>query len=419
MVSIFRDAYSSMAVNFPVLEIHFYYITHGSDIHPNVSGKVAKLEDDINVMFSDAVFGFDFIGARELVEISRREPSRVRSLEFSESTIQTDLGSYICLSSLDKYYRFISDSGALSRSVFEANVRDYQGSVIVNKAIKETLSNTSSEYFWYLNNGVTIITPKATSAGKTLTIEDPQIVNGLQTSYEIYNYFSQLEKQITDNRKVLVRVICDEDDEARERIIRATNSQTSIPPASLRSSDEIHRNIEDYLVSHGFFYDRKKNYYKNQGKPISKIIGIPYMAQAMMAIILQKPDSARARPSTLINSTATYERIFSNDISIDIYLKVILIMKSVENFLKPQKCPLELQRKDVTNIKFYVAALVGAQISGDNTSPIRGLGSKEDIIPSDELVHNMLTLAYEKYLALGGSDQVAKGPSLVKALGLG
>ncbi|MBJ5210918.1 AIPR family protein, partial [Salmonella enterica subsp. enterica serovar Indiana] len=91
---------------------------------------------------------------------------------------------------LQKYYEFISDNGALARSIFESNVRDYQGSVTVNTGIRLTLQNMNSDDFWYLNNGVTIITPKAVSAGKQLTIEDPQIVNGLQTSHEIYRHFS-------------------------------------------------------------------------------------------------------------------------------------------------------------------------------------------------------------------------------------
>ena len=79
--------------------------------------------------------------------------------------------------------------------------------------------------------------------------------------------------------------------------------------------------FEDFLKSNGYYYDRKKNYYKNHGMPVSKIISISYMAQAMMAIMLLKPDSARARPSTLINSDVEYRKIFSLDKPIDIYLK--------------------------------------------------------------------------------------------------
>ncbi|WP_199783730.1 AIPR family protein, partial [Cronobacter dublinensis] len=131
---------------------------------------------------------------------------------------------------------------------------DHNGDVIVNVAIQETL-NTGKEDFWFLNNGVTIITSKAVLSGKTLTIENPQVVNGLQTSHEIYNYFSSLEEVSEESRNVLVRVICESNAESRDKIIRATNSQTSIPPASLRSADVIHRDIEDFFKANGYFYD--------------------------------------------------------------------------------------------------------------------------------------------------------------------
>jgi hypothetical protein len=320
-VKLFRDAYTKLAKTFPKFEIRYFYATQGNEVHPNVEGKVPKLREDIIKMFGGAEFSFEFVGASRLLEMTRNVPSTSRILEVAESPISTIAGSYLCLISLSKYFEFISDSGSLARSIFESNVRDYQGSVVVNTGIRKTLENKKSENFWYLNNGVTIITPKAVLAGKQLTIEDPQIVNGLQTSHEIYQHFSKLDNHMGDDRSVLVRVICEKNEEARDRIIRATNSQTSIPPASLRSSDEIHRNIEDFLKANGYYYDRKKNHYKNQGMPVAKIISIPYMAQTMMAIILLKPDSARARPSTLINSDSEYKKIFSLDMPIDVYLK--------------------------------------------------------------------------------------------------
>jgi hypothetical protein len=415
-VKLFRDAYTKLAKTFPKFEIRYFYATQGNEVHPNVEGKVPKLREDINNMFGGAEFSFEFVGASRLLEMTRNVPSTSIILEVAESPIGTTEGSYLCLISLSKYFEFISDSGSLARSIFESNVRDYQGSVVVNTGIRKTLENKESENFWYLNNGVTIISPKAVLAGKQLTIEDPQIVNGLQTSHEIYQHFSKLDDHLGDNRSVLVRVICEKDEEARDRIIRATNSQTSIPPASLRSSDEIHRNIEDFLKANGYYYDRKKNHYKNQGMPVAKIISIPYMAQTMMAIILLKPDSARARPSTLINSDSEYKKIFSLDMPIDIYLKVIQIMKIVENYLKPDKCRQELERKVVTNIKYYVAMIVSVKLTGAKETISDKLAHIPAITITDEVLEEALNEVLEKYNELGASDQVAKGSLLTSQL---
>jgi hypothetical protein len=287
---------------------------------------------------------------------------------------------------------------------------------VVNTGIRKTLENQDSENFWYLNNGVTIISPKAVLAGKQLTIEDPQIVNGLQTSHEIYLHFSKLDDHAGDDRTILVRVISEENEEARDRIIRATNSQTSIPPASLRSSDEVHRNIEDFLKANGFYYDRKKNHYKNQGMPVAKIISIPYLAQAMMAATLLKPDSARARPSTLINSNVEYKKIFSLDNPIDVYFKVVQIMKSVEQFLKPDGCGIELERKTINNIKFYVAMMVALELVGSKDNIIERMSSIASIDISHEILEKSFNTVLDKFDELGGTDQVAKGPQLVEAL---
>lgn len=415
-IKLFRELYSKLAKTFPVIEVSYFYATQGDEVHPNVNGKVNKLREDISKLFSGAKFSFEFVGATKLLEMTRNVPSTSRNLELAESPIGTTAGSYLCLVNLSKYYEFISDTGSLVRSIFESNVRDYQGSVVVNTGIRNTLSNVNSENFWYLNNGVTIITPKAVMAGKQLTIEDPQIVNGLQTSHEIYQHFSQLDDHTGDDRAVLVRVICEEDEDARDRIIRATNSQTSIPPASLRSSDDIHRNIEDFLKANDYYYDRKKNYYKNQGMPVSKIISIPYMAQTMMAITLLKPDSARARPSTLINSDTEYKRIFSLDLPIDIYLKAIQIMKAVENFLKPENCGRELERKTITNIKFYVAMVVSIKYVGGKKNISEKLGAIPSVELTNEILQESLDCVLNEFNALGATDQVAKGSELVAKL---
>ncbi|WP_083764715.1 AIPR family protein [Sodalis glossinidius] len=348
--------------------------------------------------------------------MSHNIQSTSRTLKISEQPISISAGSYICLASLKKYYDFICDNGALVKSIFESNVRDYQGSVTVNTVIPMTLQNENLDDFWYLNNGVTIITPKAISAGKQLTIEDPQIVNGLQTSHEIYHHFSEVTNNKNDDRSILIRIICEQNKEARDRIIRATNSQTAIIPSSLRSSDVIYRNIEDYFKANDFYYDRNKNFYKNSGKPASTIISIAYLAQAMMAIVLLKPDTARARPSTLLNSDVEYKKIFSLDINIDIYLKVTLIIKTTEAFLKSNSEKFTLDTKTITNIKFYVAMVTAIKLLGTKKKIIDNLSSISRININDDILLESLDIVLEEFNLLGSDDKTAKGPSLTLAI---
>ena len=210
------------------------------------------------------------------------------------------------------YVTFLSDSdGNLIRHIFDWNVRDYQGNIEINKEIRSSLEDEEAPDFWWLNNGVTIICSRASIQGKTYTLDDVQIVNGLQTSYTTFHALSAAEKQHpVFERTLLVRILQTEDPATRDRVIRATNRQTSVPEASLRATDDTQRRIEAFFASNDLYYDRRKNYYRNNGRPMDRIIGIPLLAQTIMAVGLSRPDNSRARPSSLLKSDKDYQTIF-------------------------------------------------------------------------------------------------------------
>jgi len=233
----FRQAFRYYAGKLPQLSIAFHYATLGGEPHPNVERRVCSLQDTVRRLFSSAEFSFDFLGARELLRLTRKQPRTTYELRLSDSPISTENNAYVCLVELRDYYDFIvNEDSELVRTLFDANVRDYQGNVQVNKGIRDTLEDPKGEDFWWLNNGITILATGAVLSGKTLTLVNPRVVNGLQTSLEIASYFKTKElyrRDPKEDRKVLVRVIVPEAKNSFERIIRATNSQTSIPIASL------------------------------------------------------------------------------------------------------------------------------------------------------------------------------------------
>jgi hypothetical protein len=245
LAAIFRDTYRLSAARLPSLVANFRYVTVGDDVHPNVRRLVSQLKGTFQKLFSSATFSFEFIGAADLLTLTRQLPMASFNLILAENPISSGKESFICLVNLADFYGFISEQdGRLRRRIFEANVRDYQGNVQVNKGIRDTLANPTGDDFWWLNNGVTIIASRASLSGKTITVLNPLIVNGLQTSYEINSYFSADPTRVTGDRNILVRVIgvAETPDEAltRNRIIKATNSQTAIQVAQLRATDNIH-----------------------------------------------------------------------------------------------------------------------------------------------------------------------------------
>ena len=314
----FRAAYRSLASRFPNLRICYYYASKKADahVHANLQHKADELKQVAEELFQGAEVSVEFLGARKLLELARRRPKTTYELRVSKSL--SAINGHVVLSTLSEYNKFLRGGGdKVKAELFESNVRDFQGATEVNAEIVNTLRNEKTVEFWWMNNGVTILSSRATLNGDTVTIENPQIVNGLQTSTQIARHFQS--ESGDDPRNVMVKIVSSDNEETRDKIIKATNSQNAVQPATLRATDKVQRDIEETLKSTGLYYDRRKNFYKNEGKPADKIISIPLMAQAVMSIVLARPDTARARPSSLIKDNTVYSQVFSEAHPIGMY----------------------------------------------------------------------------------------------------
>ncbi len=72
-----------------------------------------------------------------------------------------------------------------------------------------------------------------------------------------------------------------------------------------------------------------------------------------MAIVLRRPDTARARPSSLLKRDEDYERIYNPQYPINLYYVCAETMRHVEAFLK--SADAGLPAADRNNLRFYVA----------------------------------------------------------------
>ena len=296
----------------------------------------------------------------------------------------------------------------MREGLFEANVRDHAPDVKVNKGIRATLGNPDGDDLWWLNNGITIIASEAVYHSGALQITNPLIVNGLQTSYEIYNHFSAGGNR-DDKRVLMVKVIVNDRPDTSDRIISATNSQTKIESISLHATETVQRIIEITLKAKGYYYDRRKNFYRNQGVPVAQIVTIPYMAQAVAAIVLQQPDQARARPGTIAEKS--YASLFSETHPPALYGTCIDIMKRMETFMS-----YDDNQRNRLNLVFYMAMFVTCR-------HLRSIKPKRPRIAAinarsipDALLEDSYELLVDYFDALGGDDRAAKGPMLLEVV---
>ena len=386
---ILRKAWMDTSINGGEIELEFNYCCNATEINVNnaFGSKVDQLVQITHTAFSGANINFNKYSSEELLKLYQtRKPSRL-SLPFKEQPLSTSFGEigigYVGTVKLGDYKNFLSDTdGKIQDYLFESNVRHFQGNVDVNKKIMRTISNGNSQDFWWLNNGITIIAERPNQVGKTLSIDNVQIVNGLQTSYSIFNSH---DGNTNDERSVLVKVIINNDNETIDNIIASTNSQNQVSAALLRATEETQRRIELFFLNEGYYYDRRKNFYKNIGKPASKIFSIQFTAQAIETIGFSSPYSARAKPTSLIKENSTYDRIFNPSRNFKSYLNCCLILKKTNEFWVNMQDANK--KSQVSNFKLNLARVAASFILDKATYSFDDL-EQLDINNADDSLFN-------------------------------
>jgi AIPR protein len=421
---LFRTALRTLATRHVQVEIRFSYVTRGSvdALNSKVDIKATHLEQQFCDVMTGATAHVEFLGAAELWKRANAMPSYTSELSYQENA--TSGTGHVALVKLRDYMAFLTDeNGRLRRHIFDLNVRDYQGDVEVNREMRESLDDVAGPEFWWLNNGVTIVCSRASSVSKTYFLDDVQIVNGLQTSHTVHRVLHDApDGHPAFERSVLVRILVTGDDPVtRDRVIRATNRQTSVPAASLRATDDIQRNIESYFSAHGWFYDRRKNFYRNNGKSPERIVSIPLLAQAVMAMGLSRPDNSRARPSSLLKRDEDYDKIFSDSVPLPIYLWLAKSQKAVDAFLLSEDAGVTTQER--TNLRFHLAMVAATRLLGARVhapGQLSQLASIDRAITDADLALCLgeLRESFSLYADKSGdtADKVAKGPKFIDVL---
>jgi hypothetical protein len=320
-----------LSIGRPKLTFNIIYASRGdtNDLGESVVARARQIEALIPQLFSSCSAMVRFTGASELVELHRKSKTFSLDLPFLEH-LATGKESYVLLTKLEDYWRFVSDeNGNLRCYLFDSNVRDYLGQNAVNEDIARSLGDEAAPDFWWLNNGVTILATNATVPGKTIQLQNIQIVNGLQTTETIFRHF-QRGSVTSRNRALLVKIIVSSDAQARDRIIQATNNQSPVEIAALHATDKIQRDIEEILERHAWYYERRRNYYRNIGKPLTRFVTPIYLASAAVDLVLKNPAVATRIRSKFMRVQESYDAVFSSKFPIEVWPVLVDVYKSVD-----------------------------------------------------------------------------------------
>jgi hypothetical protein len=304
----------------PTLKL--FYVTTGtwtSDQNLSAVLNNGKTElENLNLFETVATFPF---GTNELVRTYRKSKEAISTtFEFNSRitlpTIEGITQSYIGMIPYSEFKKIIVDENDRIQNVFEDNVRDFQGeSNDVNKGIVSTITGDSTDLFGVLNNGVTIVTTSLNNTGNTFTIKDYQIVNGCQTSNVIYNNRDSVN---IDSLHIPIKIIATENEDVKNQITFATNSQTQIKKEQLASVTQFQRHLEQYYNSFEgdkkLYYERRSKQYNRDASIIkNKIITIPYQIKAFSSMFLQNPHMVTSYFGSIVKKLNNQESIIFNE----------------------------------------------------------------------------------------------------------
>src|SRR4051812_22194689 len=107
----------------------------------------------------------------------------------------------------------------------------------------------------------------------------------------------------------------------------------------------------------GYYYERRKNHYKNAGVTRDKLIEVLEVAQSLAAILLCEPHVSRGQPSVLVRDPR-YAKIFDSKTPLGAYLNATFIVRRIDRYLV--SAHPGLSRQACSNVRFQLARVAAA-----------------------------------------------------------
>jgi len=281
----------------PVCEM--YYVTTGTwTADPTLEGRVKNEKTVLEATKLFSIVRFVPVDNEHIKRLYLELRRKVtKEINFDKHTAMPSIGevhqAYIGILPASEYLKLITDTdGNLVRSLFYDNVRDFQGSNLVNQEIEATIQDEDqSDRFALLNNGITVVAKNVTQVGSRFSIQDYQVVNGCQTSHVIF-----LNKDaLTDKMFVPLKLIVTNNTEVTNQIIRATNRQTQVYVEAFESTKPFHKHLEEFYntfkTEGQLYYERRSKQY--DGFPIkpTQIISLATQVKCFLGMFLNEPQS--------------------------------------------------------------------------------------------------------------------------------
>jgi len=314
------------------------------------------------------------LGANEIGKLYRKtkNPTTAKFVFLNKVTLKDVDGinqSYYGVLPFKEFKPIILDSNGNIKSVFDDNVRDFQGTNNpVNKSIAETLDGESADLFSVLNNGVTIVANSIKTSGNNITISDYQIVNGCQTSNVLYEHRNN--KGI-DEIEIPLRLVVTDNEEIKSRITVSTNNQTAIKKEQLSSMSDFQKNLEHYYTTVDgdgkLYYERRAKQFNSDRDVVKRrIITVSIQIKSFSSVFIKNPHLVTSYYGSIVKKIGdSGSSIFESDHQFAAYYLAGLAYYRLDSFFLSGAID-----KKYKKVKFFILMLVTDLSSKESLPPL-------------------------------------------------
>jgi hypothetical protein len=252
--------------------------------------------------------------------------------------------------------------GLIRKSLFNDNVRDYQGDNGINTEISSTIQKEPQK-FALLNNGITIVCEKYTPSNRQITLRNPQIVNGCQTSHVIFH--NAENNETLTKVPIVIKLISTKDSEITNQIVRGTNRQNIVYDEAFEATKKFHKDLEDFINAlspeyERFYYERRsKQYDHNPSISHFQKLNLRIILQSFIGMFVNEPHISHRHESKLLE-------LYSNLVFQD-YQSKLPYFTSALAFYKLEKLfrANEIERKSFYAFRTHLL-MIFREITGGN-----------------------------------------------------
>jgi len=332
-------------------ELLFYYVTLGTwNNDENLNATISVGEEALRSTNLFSSIKFYPCGSDEIQSMYRKTKAKLAAtFKFEKRitmySISDEEVGYSGVLPFKEFKKLILEENGATKPVFEDNIRDYLGpDPDVNKSISETILSGNINAFSMLNNGIIIVASSISIPGDIATIEDYQIVNGCQTSNILISNIDIAEN--IDELIIPVRIIATRDENLKNDITRATNSQTAIKKEQLEALSTFQKKLEECYRSFqepdALVYERRTGQYRDSDITKNRIVSIATQIKTMAAMFLNEPSGVSGQYGAVAKRVGN--KIFKISDRVFMYYVSALALYKIENLFRTGKIDKKYRR---------------------------------------------------------------------------